>query len=100
MREYFTCKKAENCFANAKSFHYLLEHPIDESMLERFSEWGNLTVKRNFRRPFFMMETADGVKTKGILNDVILKAGFAEDGWEEQKQKFEQQLSGILEKLP
>ncbi len=47
-----------------------------------------------------MMETADGVKTKGILNDVILKAGFAEDGWEEQKQKFEQQLSGILEKLP
>ncbi len=100
MKEYYTCEKAENCFANAKSFHYTLERPIDEAMLEKFAEWGNLTVKKNFRRPFFMMETADGVKTKGILNDVILKAGFKEDGWKNQKEEFEQQLAEILGKLP
>ena len=51
------CRKAENCFANAESYIYTLPADIDDAFLEKLKTLGKLEVKRNFRRPFFMMET-------------------------------------------
>ncbi|MGI6007091.1 MAG: hypothetical protein ACOX8E_06315 [Ruminococcus sp.] len=98
MREDVICKKAENCFANAESFIYTLPGKIDEDFLCRLARLGRLEVKRNFRRPFFSMETERGVRLKGILNENVLKAGFIPEKWQEQKNWLERELEGILRK--
>ena len=99
MNKGFDCKKAENCFANAKSFIYTLEIPIEEALLEKFKQLGMLTVRSNFRRPFFSMKTAAGIQAKGILNDCILKVGYSEAGWETEKADFEAELGRILKSM-
>ena len=88
------CRKAENCFANAESYIYTLPADIDDAFLEKLKTLGKLEVNRNFRRPFFMMETENGVRLKGILNDNILKAGFLPEKWEEQKAWLERWMTG------
>ena len=98
MREEFICKKAENCFANAKSYIYTTPEKIDDVFLELLAQLGRLEVKRNFRRPFFLLETASGIRLKGMLKDNIIKAGFLPEEWEEQKAWTEKELKKILEK--
>jgi len=92
----YTVKKAENCFADAKSFAYTLHLPINERMLNKLALWGELTVRRNFRRPFFMLKIDEEQQVKGILDENILKAGFSKENWEKQKEQFEQKLSDLL----
>ncbi|MFQ7549864.1 MAG: radical SAM protein [Blautia marasmi] len=88
------CQKADNCFADAKSYAYTLSSPVDDRLLMLLSGWGRMKVRRDFRRPFFMLDTDQGIRVKGILNEPIIKAGFSGDGWEEMKMEFEKRLCG------
>ena len=75
------CQKADNCFADAKSYAYTLSSPVDDRLLMLLSGWGRMKVRRDFRRPFFMLDTDQGIRVKGILNEPIIKAGSSGDGW-------------------
>ena len=75
------CEKADNCFANAKSYIYTLSSPVNDALLEKMSYWGRMKVRRDFRRPFFMLDTDEGIQLKGVLNENVIKAGFPEDTW-------------------
>ncbi|WP_287715080.1 radical SAM (seleno)protein TrsS [Blautia sp.] len=88
------CEKADNCFANAKSYIYTLSSPVNDALLEKMSYWGRMKVRRDFRRPFFMLNTDEGIQLKGVLNENVIKAGFPEDTWEEKKSDFERRLCG------
>ncbi|MEY8534898.1 radical SAM (seleno)protein TrsS [Blautia pseudococcoides] len=88
------CQKADNCFANASSYAYTLSSPVDDRLLHLLSGWGRMKVRRDFRRPFFMLDTDQGIQVKGILNETIIKAGFSGDDWEELKMDFEKRLCG------
>ncbi|MGI6012113.1 MAG: hypothetical protein ACOX8H_11585 [Ruminococcus sp.] len=97
MKKEILCKKAENCFSGARSFIYTLPENIDDFFLEKLAGLGKMEVRRNFRRPFFMMKTEEGIQMKGILHDNVLKAGFLPEKWEEQKVWLEKELEKILE---
>ena len=86
------CQRADNCFADAKSYAYTLSSPVDDRLLKLLSSWGRMKVRRDFRRPFFTLDTDQGIRVKGILNEPIIKAGFSGDDWEEMKMEFEKRL--------
>lgn len=88
------CQRADNCFADAKSYAYTLSSPVDDRLLKLLSSWGRMKVRRDFRRPFFTLDTDQGIRVKGILNEPIIKAGFSGDDWEEMKMEFEKRLCG------
>lgn len=88
------CQRADNCFADAKSYAYTLSSPVDDRLLKLLSGWGRMKVRRDFRRPFFTLDTDQGIRVKGILNEPIIKAGFSGDDWEEMKMEFEKRLCG------
>ena len=86
------CQRADNCFADAKSYAYTLSSPVDDRLLKLLSSWGRMKVRRDFRRPFFTLDTDQGIRVKGILNEPIIKAGFSGDNWAEMKMEFEKRL--------
>lgn len=88
------CQKADNCFADAKSYAYTLSSPVDDRLLMLLSGWGRMKVRRDFRRPFFTLDTDQGIQVKGVLNEPIIKASFSGDGWVEMKMEFEKRLCG------
>ena len=88
------CQRADNCFADAKSYAYTLSSPVDDRLLKLLSGWGRIKVRRDFRRPFFTLDTDQGIRVKGILNEPIIKAGFSGDDWEEMKMEFEKRRCG------
>ncbi|WP_243135246.1 MULTISPECIES: radical SAM (seleno)protein TrsS [Blautia] len=88
------CQRADNCFADAKSYAYTLSSPVDDRLLKLLSGWGRMKVRKDFRRPFFTLDTDQGIRVKGILNEPIIKAGFSGDDWEEMKMEFEKRLCG------
>lgn len=93
--EIIKCEKAENCFANARSYVYTLSTELDDNILSQMKSWGELKVRRNFRRPFFLLALADGIQAKGVLQDSVVKAGFSHEKWEEQKTRFETLLKSL-----
>lgn len=88
------CQRADNCFADAKSYAYTLSSPVDDRLLKLLSSLGRMKVRKDFRRPFFTLDTDQGIRVKGILNEPIIKAGFSGDDWEEMKMEFEKRLCG------
>lgn len=99
MSRQITCEKVDNCFADAKTYRYYLPVAVDEKIAERIGCLGSLFVKKNLRRPFFRIETEQGVQIKGIFGDASVKVSFPEHIWEEAKSRWEMQITEILEEL-
>lgn len=89
------CEKADNCFANAHSYIYTLSMAVDDTLLNQMDTWGELKVRRSFRRPFFTLKVSDTIQAKGVLHDAIVKAGYSGDAWEAEKNHFESLLSSL-----
>lgn len=91
----FTCEKAENCFANAQTYSYTLPVRLDEKILFKFEEKGELTLKKNFRRPFFFW-VYNQIQVKGIIHDDRMKVSYPDGVVDELKTEFEVLIEEIL----
>jgi pyruvate-formate lyase-activating enzyme len=87
----FECQKTENCFAASETWEYRLPETA-EAFSARLDGW-DVKENRRYRRP---MMTADrgGVNIKGVLAGNVVRVSFPEDGWEAEKARFENWLSG------
>lgn len=92
------CEKAENCFINARTYVYFFPFSITEEILEKEKGWGELRIKKNFRRPCYFFDLNNGIRIKGILNDDQAKVSFPEEDWEAAKAGFEEGLTDFLQK--
>lgn len=91
----FICEKTENCFSNSETYAYALDFPIDEGFLAFLDSFGDLEIKRNFRRPFFILHLPDGTQARGAIGDDRIKASFPSQDVEQTKTRFEFILSSI-----
>lgn len=89
----FTCEKTENCFSGSETYTYTLDDKIDEGLLTFLEAHGQLEVKRNFRRPFFILQLPGGTDARGALGDDRLKASFPSQDLAGAKARFETLLS-------
>ena len=87
----FECQKTENCFAASETWEYRLPETA-EAFSVRLDGW-DVKENRRYRRP---MMTADrgGVNIKGVLAGNVVRVSFPEDGWEAEKARFENWLTG------
>lgn len=95
MTKCFECRKAENCFGESQNYEYKLVCKADEQFLKDLGALGTLTCKRNFRRPFFVLDLPNKTHVKGVIGDGVIKASFPADRFTECKSDFEK----ILERL-
>ena len=92
----FICEKIENCFSDSETYAYALDDQIDEGFLAFLERYGNLEVKRNFRRPFYILRLPGGTDARGTLGDDRMKASFPNQDLDGAKSRFESMLSGAL----
>lgn len=88
----FSCKKVENCFAQARTWEY--ELPVSGEELCAFLEGWEIRENRKFRRPVFSAKK-DGLELKGILAARVVKVNYPEENWEEEKERMERWLEQI-----
>ena len=84
----FTVEKTENCFTDAQTYAYASPLKMDETALEAFARFGEMEIKRNYRRPFYFIR-GGGMEIKGILNDTRFKVSYPDAAWQEKKNAFE-----------
>lgn len=88
----FSCKKVEDCFAQARTWEY--ELPVSGEELCDFLEGWEIRENRKFRRPMFSAKKG-GLELKGILAARVVKVNYPEENWEEEKEKMERWLERI-----
>lgn len=93
--EKFVVKKVENCFKNAQTYEYALSFETTDERIKALTKEGMLTIKTNFRRPFFSISYTNGSNAKGVIGDYRIKASFPEDHLEESKEIFEKILTHL-----
>ena len=71
----FTVEKTENCFTDAQTYAYASPLKMDETTLEAFARFGEMEIKRNYRRPFYFIR-GGGMEIKGILGDTRFKVSY------------------------
>ena len=79
-------KKTENCFAQARTYEY--ELPVTGAELLSYLEGWEVRENHKFRRPVFSAKK-DGLEIKGILAACVVKINYTAEGWEEEKEKIE-----------
>ncbi len=92
----FEVEKIDNCYAHSQTFGYALQTAINDDLVSRLAELGELEINRKFRRPFFLLQLADGSEIRGALGDDRMKASFPDEKFEESKRHFEADLERIL----
>ena len=88
----YEVKKAENCFAESRSYEYLL--PVDGQSFSALLDGWEVKENHKYRRPLFMADKG-GVNVKGILKAKTIKASFPENNWEAEKADFERWLESV-----
>ena len=85
----YTCKKIENCFADSKTWEYVL--PITaETFLQLLDGSWQKRCNRKLRRPVFIAEgEGNRIRIKGILAGTTIRVSFHNDDWERLKKQFE-----------
>lgn len=91
----FQVKKVDNCFKDSQTYEYKLEIIIDENMINKLNELGEVEIKK-FRRPIFMINCKNENKIKGVINSNIIRVSFPDDMWQDRKEEFEKYLDKIL----
>ena len=91
----FQVKKVDNCFKDSQTYEYKLEIIIDENMINKLNELGEVEIKK-FRRPIFMINCKNENKIKGVINSNIIRVSFPDDMWQYRKEEFEKYLDEIL----
>ena len=91
----FQVKKVDNCFKDSQTYEYKLEIIIDENMINKLNELGEVEIKK-FRRPIFMINCKNENKIKGVINSNIIRVSFPDDMWQDRKEEFEKYLDEIL----
>ena len=91
----YQCRKKENCFSGAQVYEYRLLDGLNAALLEVLGAAGDLTVKKNFPRPFFQVVLEDGTVVNGILQDNVMKVVFPEADWQESRLRWEQWLAAM-----
>lgn len=91
----FQVKKVDNCFKDSQTYEYKLEIIIDENMINKLNELGEVEIKK-FRRPIFMINCKNENKIKGVINSNIIRVSFPDNMWKYRKEEFEKYLDKIL----
>ena len=91
----FQVKKVDNCFKDSQTYEYKLEIIIDENMINKLNELGEVEIKK-FRRPIFMINCKNENKIKGVINSNIIRVSFPDNMWQDRKEEFEKYLDEIL----
>ena len=91
----FQVKKVDNCFKDSQTYEYTLEIIIDENMINKLNELGEVEIKK-FRRPIFMINCKNENKIKGVINSNIIRVSFPDNMWQYRKEEFEKYLDKIL----
>ena len=91
----FQVKKVDNCFKDSQTYEYKLEIIIDENMINKLNELGEVEIKK-FRRPTFMINCKNENKIKGVINSNIIRVSFPDNMWKYRKEEFEKYLDKIL----
>lgn len=91
----FQVKKVDNCFKDSQTYEYKLEIIIDENMINKLNELGEVEIKK-FRRPIFMINCKNENKIKGVINSNIIRVSFPDNMWQYRKEEFEKYLDKIL----
>ena len=91
----FQVKKVDNCFKDSQTYEYKLEIIIDENMINKLNELGDVEIKK-FRRPIFMINCKNENKIKGVINSNIIRVSFPDNMWQYRKEEFEKYLDKIL----
>lgn len=89
-------KKVENCFSGTNVYEYRLPIKADEGFINHFCTIGSVKYFRNFPRPFFKADLADGITLKGVLADSVIKVSFPDQDPLGCKQKFEWLLEELI----
>jgi hypothetical protein len=92
-------KKLEDCIDGSMIFMYSFNEKIDETLMKKLGEKGNLQYYPEFPRPFFKLITTDGVQVKGIIWDDNIEVVFPRTNKQERKTNFETNLVKMIEKL-
>ncbi|MBS6398000.1 MAG: hypothetical protein KH452_12795 [Clostridiales bacterium] len=85
----YTCKKTENCFAEARTYEY--ELPVTGSALCTRLEGWEIRENHRFRRPVFSARRG-ALEIKGILASNVIKINYTADNWETEKGQIEKWL--------
>lgn len=91
----FQVKKVDNCFKDSQTYEYKLEIIIDENLINKLNELGEVEIKK-FRRPIFMINCKNENKIKGVINSNIIRVSFPDNMWQYRKEEFEKYLDKIL----
>ncbi|MDF2571296.1 MAG: hypothetical protein K0R55_2900 [Sporomusa sp.] len=89
-------KKVENCFSGTNVYEYRLPIKVDDGFINCFSTYGSVKYFRNFPRPFFKADFADGIVVKGVLTDSVIKVSFPDQDPQGCKQKFDRLLEELI----
>lgn len=92
----FTCKKVENCFAEARTYEY--ELPITGAELCPLLEDWEVKENHKFRRPVFSAKKG-AMEVKGILAARVIKVNYTAENWEMEKEKMEQWLESVVAEM-
>ncbi|MDO5111162.1 MAG: hypothetical protein Q4E65_02540 [Clostridia bacterium] len=84
----FQVEKSENCFVDAQTYAYASPFVMDEAAVAALSPFGEVEIKRNYRRPFYFVR-GGGMEIKGVLGDTRFKVSYPDAAWQEKKQAFE-----------
>ncbi|HEY3423637.1 MAG TPA: hypothetical protein VGL27_02480 [Negativicutes bacterium] len=95
----FECKKVENCFGGMVAFEYRLSFKIGEPFLDCLRPVAQVQCRHDFPRPFFQAVWPDGLKVKGVLGDVVVKAIYPPANTDGSKVMFENLLGQCIEQI-
>lgn len=69
-------RKLEDCIDGSMIFEFLFDGEIDEALMRRMAEGGELEFHPDFPRPFFRIRAVDSLQFRGILGDHGLEVLF------------------------
>lgn len=73
----FSTTLKEDCIGEYKIYRYTLELVITDNLLERFLDFGEFKLYKNFPKPYFSIKSVN-VIIKGILDENELEVTFFE----------------------
>ena len=88
----FECAKAENCFAESRTYEYRL--PVTAGGFMALLDGWDVKENRKYRRPIFTA-SRNGVNIRCVLTGRVIRVSFPDSRWENEKAQFEYWLESL-----
>ena len=85
---------SENCFDGGLIKEYRLDAPVTMELVEYLRAFGEVTVLKDIRKPFFTFDKERYFAIKGIIGEDMIRVIYRPEGAEDKVKSLRRLLEG------